>query len=560
MIDLRGRDWSQGPVVLSGSWFFNGQERIVPDTWSANEAGGEDGRGWGTYRLTLLVDASLPLALRYGTASTALRIRESGRDLVQVGLPSADADLAMSAYAPGTVRLPQASEVHLEIFVSNHDYRVGGLWLAPTVGPALTLERGQWTEEAGSLALAAALTVIGVSTLLLFGYRRSNRTFLHLGLFSLLVALRSLVTGEYALVKLLPDLPFDWLIRLEYWTAYLPLPSATLFFAALYPGMLSRLAVRLMAWPSWAFAISALILPLDLMTRCIPWFYPVAVPALLYGSFLLVRRIVRERQGVLFLLGVALLATTGLADMATAALFATTGTSIPWGLGLFAVLQATALAQGFLRAFQANEALLAQKELLVREVHHRVKNSLQVVASLVSLQANRTPDPQQKSVFRALRQRITAIALVHEKLYGQGISGQPDVGAYLTELLRLQYPGDGLGSGRVVWEVHADPLAAGVDYCIDAGLILTELVANAHKHGLSAQGGKLEVSIRIREGRLAIEVTDSGPGFPEGFRAEDSEGLGFRLVLALLQRNDGRLELGPGGRACVDLRLPSAAD
>ena len=256
--------------------------------------------------------------------------------------------------------------------------------------------------------------------------------------------------------------------------------------------------------------------------------------------------------------GVGALALTGLIDMISAAFYATTGDLIPWGLGLFVVLQATALARSFLIAVGRNETLLAEKDLLVKEVHHRVKNSLQVVASLVSLQSNRTQDLRQKAVFHALRQRITAIALVHEKLYGQGIGGRPDLKEYLLDLIRLQYPGDGLEPGRVSWSIHVDALDVGVDDCVDTGLILTELLSNAHRHGLGAQGGHLSVDVRVIAGRLVVEVADDGPGFPSDFGPESAEGLGFRVIQALLQRHEGILTFvaGTGARVRVDLKIP----
>jgi len=562
VLDLRDHDWEKGPVALNGEWAFNDGWRQVPDVWFGSEAGGRDGMGSGVYHLKVLLPLkAVPLALRWQTASTALSLRSGPDELARVGNPDSDAKRAIPAYAPGTVRLSPGPVLDLEVFVSNHVYRIGGLWEPLTLGPVARVEWDQWVSEAGSLVLASALTVIAFAALLLFLFRRSDKTFLHLGVFAILVAIRSLVTGEYTLVRLLPAIPFDLLIRLEYLTAFLPLPSATLFFAIFFPGLFPRWGVRLMTWPSWGFALATLVLPLDLLTRSIVGFYPFSVPALIVGATLLVRRIVRDRHDLLLLLGVGILATAGLADMFTAAFLSTTGSMVPWGLGLFVALQAATLARRFLAAFEATEALLAEKELLVKEIHHRVKNSLQVVASLVSLQSNRTKDPEQKALFSALRHRITAIALVHEKLYGKGFTGRPDVGNYLTDLLKLQYPPDALTGGRVTWAIHADPLSAGIDYCIDAGLIVTELVGNAHKHALLPRGGHLEVTIRIREGRLEIQVQDDGPGFTADFRPETSRGLGFRLILALLQRNNGTLSIepGPGGRVRVDLKLPSAA-
>ena len=548
-------------MPLAGEWQFGAGVRRVPDTWSGNDAGGPDGRGSGTYRLRVVVGENAPpLALRYGSVSTAFLVRVNETELVRVGNPDADAAKAQSAYAPGTVKLPPGPVLDLEFFVSNHDYRIGGLWTAPVIGPVDVVVHGQWFEEISALALATALGVIGVSSLLIFSFRRSEKTFLHLGLFALLVALRSLVTGEYPMVKLVPGIPFDAVVRLEYLSAFLPLASAASFFSLSFPGLLGRWPLRAFVWPSLLFAGFALTLPLAWLTRTIPWFYPIAVPALIYGVVVLVLRIMKDRQGFLFLIGVAILAVSGLADMVVAAVFSTTGTWVPWGMGAFIILQATSLARRFLTVFEATERLLAEKDFLVREIHHRVKNSLQVVASIVTLQANRIDGPP-KVVFHALRRRITAIALVHEKLHGQGLGGRPDVGEYLRDLLKLQYSDDLLETSGVVWDIEAEPLAAGVDYCIDAGLILTELVGNAHKHSLLPRGGgHLHVEVKIQGSRLAIEVDDDGPGFPPEFRPEGAKGMGFRLVLALLQRNDGTLTLpeGPGGRVRVELRLPGA--
>lgn len=553
-LDLSPYDWKDGPVVLRGEWTLDDSYAPVPGTWN--------GPGTGTYRLVIGLPAgSPPLAVRYGTASTAFSLRANGEELVRVGNPSSDPLLARPAFAPGTVRVPAGPVLELEIFVSNHEYRVGGLWRAPVLGPAQALEADRWAAESASLALATTLAVIGFASLLLYLLRRTEHTFQYLAAFALTVAVRALVSGEYALTKVFPTLPFDWLIRIEYLTAYTALPAAALFFGSFFPGLWGRGGARLILYPSLGFCALTLFLPLNWLTQTLLFYYPVAIATLAAVVVLATRRVFQVRQGYWFLFGVGLISLSGGADMFSAALYSQTGSLLPWGLGLLVVLQATALARRVLRTLERTELLLAEKELLVKEVHHRVKNSLQVVASLVSLQGNRLEDPAQKAIFQALRQRITSVALVHEKLYGQGNAGRPDVGEYLKDLLRLQYPADSLGSGKISWDVKADPLSAGVDYCVDAGLILTELVGNAHKHGLLPRGGgSLEIAIRIRENRLVIEVTDDGPGFAPDFRPEASKGLGFRLVLALLQRNEGSLEIapGPGGRVQVELRLPTA--
>jgi len=557
--DLRFVDWKAGPVVLKGTWAFGPGFRTVPDSWSGNEAEGTGGQGHGTYRLRVLVGPDAPpLALRWGTVSTAFVLRVNGEEVARAGTPHAQRGQAVPAYAPGTARLARATVYDLEWEVSNHDYRVGGLWKAPQVGLARDLEDAQWRDEAGGVALASALFLIALSCLFLYLHRRSEKQFFFLALFAVIVGARALMTGEYPLVRIVPGLPFEVLIRLEYLAAFLAVPTAARFFVASLPGLASPVAARWLTWPSLLFAALVLLLPLDLLTRIMTPYYAVALPTIGAGLWLITRRLSPKKDG-LFFIGVFILAGLAVVDMASAALLAQTSNLTSWGLGIFVALQATTLARRFLGAFDNNEALLAEKELLIKEVHHRVKNSLQVVASLISLQSHRTSDPDQKLVYQALRKRITAIALVHEKLYGSGGGGRTELGVYLRDLIALQYPGDALAAG-FRWTLEADRIEAGVDYCIDAGLIVTELVANALKYARGDDGATtLRVELRSTDGKLRIEVTDDGPGFPEGFRPEAGQGLGLRLILALLGRNDGRLEVPPGtgGRVAVWMRLPT---
>lgn len=560
-LDLRGRDWTAGSVNLGVDWGFEGGFRRVPDAWTGNVAGGPDGRGAGTYELKVLVgDHAPPLGLRWGSVATAARITVNGVVVAQIGTPDADPAGARSAIAPGTARLPVAPELDIQIFVSNHHYRVGGLWTVPALGPVAVVEHEQWAEAAAQMTLAAALGVIGLASLVFFLLRRSEVSFLFLGLFAFLVALRALVTGEYTLTKMLPFLPYEMTIRFEYWTAFLPIPLASAFFLRLYPRLVGPWGEALLLWPCSAFGLLPFFLPLDLLTRSIPWFYPVSIPLLVYGSVVVFRRTLQEPKPALLLIGMAALSVTGLIDTLLAGLWSITGNLVPWGMGTFVALQATTLIRRLLESYQATEHHLAANEFLVKEIHHRVKNSLQVVASLVSLQAHRIEPGPQREVFYALRRRMTAIALVHEKLHAQGSAGLADIGSYLGDLLRLQHPQDALDSGKIEWDIQTKPLAVGVDFCIDAGLILTELVSNAQKYALlTHQGTRVQVLVRLDQ-RLILEVGDDGPGFPEAFRPEASPGLGFRLVLSLLPRNQGTLSFppGPGGQVRVELTLPES--
>jgi two-component sensor histidine kinase len=548
VLDLRGWDWHRGPVELRGTWTRDGLPRPVPDVWP--------GEGAATYRLRVLVAPGIPpLALRWETASTAMAVRANGTLVAQVGNPDPDPARAVAAYRPGSVRLPGGPEIDLEIPVSNHEYRVGGLWTAPVLGPADQVEADRWTAESMAVGLASTLLALAFFTAIFLAYLRSS-AYLYSCLFAALAALRCLVTGEYTLVHIVPGMSFDLLVRLEYVSAYLPFPVAVMFFSRFFPGLVSRRLLAVLVALPLAFGAMIPWMPLPWLTRSILAFYPVALGVIGVLGTLVIRRVREERAYEMMTVGAVALAGAGLADLSAAIFFSRTGEFLPWGLTALVILMSAFLAREFVRTFERTKSLLEQKELLVNEVHHRVKNSLQVVASLVTLQSNRTADPVQKDVYQALRRRITAVALVHEKLYGKS-GGRPDVGEYLGDLLKLNWSADTLAPARVAWTIDAEPQAARDDFCVDAGLILTELVGNGQKHG---GPGTVTVWVRVRDGRVTLEVTDGGPGFPEGFQPGRAPGLGFRLIQALLPRNDGTLTFGPGGRVQVDLKVPTAAD
>ena len=177
---------------------------------------------------------------------------------------------------------------------------------------------------------------------------------------------------------------------------------------------------------------------------------------------------------------------------------------------------------------QAKDALLREKDLLMLEVHHRVKNSLQLVRALLQLQARSASD-ETRTQLEAAAGRIMTISAVHRHLYEGGSATRTDAAAYLRALVGdIQAMVDTPENHREI-TVQADPLSLSADQTTPLGLVTSELVANALKHG----AGRVLVSLRSVPSGLQIRVEDEGPGFPPDFAPRLSGSLGMRLVTAL---------------------------
>jgi PAS domain S-box-containing protein len=211
---------------------------------------------------------------------------------------------------------------------------------------------------------------------------------------------------------------------------------------------------------------------------------------------------------------------------------------------------------------------LEEKKVLLREIHHRVKNNLQVIASLLELQLGEAPDPQTRASVREVQGRVKSMALIHRKLYQSGDLARVSFKAYAEEL--AEHFASAFGTEDVRCEVQADPqVRLNVDTAVPVGLITGELVSNALQHGLaggaegSGGGGTVTVSLRRVEGDLALRVADDGAGLPEGFDLRKTGSLGLLLVQDLAGQLDGSVRFDApaesgSGTVCT-VRFPAGA-
>ncbi|HEY7726348.1 MAG TPA: histidine kinase dimerization/phosphoacceptor domain -containing protein [Anaeromyxobacteraceae bacterium] len=199
------------------------------------------------------------------------------------------------------------------------------------------------------------------------------------------------------------------------------------------------------------------------------------------------------------------------------------------------------------RAAARLESSLREKETLLREVHHRVKNNLQVISSLLGMQARAVVS--NRAALSESQDRVHAIALAHELLYQAGDLGRVDLGAYLEALAHQLLAAWAPPGGGVSLRVEAEEARMPLDVAVPCGLIVSELVTNALKHAFP--GGRGTVVVRTAceaGGRVAVSVSDDGVGIPPG-ESEDRAGhLGLDLVRTLARQLRANLAVtGPPG-------------
>jgi PAS domain S-box-containing protein len=190
------------------------------------------------------------------------------------------------------------------------------------------------------------------------------------------------------------------------------------------------------------------------------------------------------------------------------------------------------------------QASLAEKETLLREVHHRVKNNMQVISSLLRLQAQTFEGGRSHDLFADCQDRIHTMALVHEKLYRSGNLAAIDFGDYARDLASILRQAHGLDAGQVQIGVQADTVLLNIDTSVPLGLVLCELVTNALKHAFpEGRRGTIEIAIRGEpDGGCCLCVTDDGVGMPEHLAAGQGTSLGLRLVHMLVRQIDATFE------------------
>ncbi|MBW4537576.1 MAG: sensor histidine kinase [Myxacorys chilensis ATA2-1-KO14] len=205
---------------------------------------------------------------------------------------------------------------------------------------------------------------------------------------------------------------------------------------------------------------------------------------------------------------------------------------------------------------------LQEKEVLLREIHHRVKNNLQIFSSLLDLQVMRTDDPSVQELLRSNQSRVNSIALVHERLSQASDLTEISLGEYIQGLVVTLVRINAIDPNQIALRIQADPnIQVLADRAIPIGLILHELISNALKHGLQGGGGEIFVELdQNLAGQVTLGVSDNGNRLSADFDPNVTDSLGFQLINSLVQQLSGTLQIERGTQTTVRVRFNLLSD
>lgn len=195
-------------------------------------------------------------------------------------------------------------------------------------------------------------------------------------------------------------------------------------------------------------------------------------------------------------------------------------------------------------------ASLKEKDVLLKEVHHRVKNNMQIISSLLQLQARRLDDERIINILKESQARVRSMALVHEMLYGSHNLSQIDLAQYIRKLVNSLYSAHGESNGVIHFQFDIQPILISVDLAVPCGLMFNELVTNVLKHafpdGLHREDeNRVNIGcVALNEQRLELTCQDNGVGLPDNFNMEHTTSLGlFLLKILLTEQLGGQLHI-----------------
>ncbi|MFZ1548033.1 MAG: PAS domain S-box protein, partial [Candidatus Nitrotoga sp.] len=235
------------------------------------------------------------------------------------------------------------------------------------------------------------------------------------------------------------------------------------------------------------------------------------------------------------------------------------GTRFPVLLSVTAIKDASGSITGFLGVAQditerkqadlAVQVSLHEKTVLLNEVHHRVKNNLQVISSLLRMEAGRNELAEVRYALKSMQERVRSMALLHESLYQSGTFASIDLKAYINKLATQSFDALREKSSSVTLRLELAPVEVGIDQATPVGLLVNELISNSLKHGFPhGRTGELCIKLQPVEGssQWRLQMSDTGVGLPANFEVNRQASMGLQLVFGLARQMGGSLEIGPG--------------
>ena len=205
---------------------------------------------------------------------------------------------------------------------------------------------------------------------------------------------------------------------------------------------------------------------------------------------------------------------------------------------------------------QINESL-QEKLVLLREIHHRVKNNLQVISSLLNLQSGYIEDQKSLEIFRESQTRVRSMALIHEKLYQSKDLNKIEFAEYINSLTKDLFSSYNIDSEKIKLKCDLEGIYLEIDTAILCGLIINELISNSLKHAFpDGRGGEVVIDLKKDANeKYTLFVRDNGVGFPKNLDFRNTDSLGLQLVTTLTDQLNGTIELQSNGKSSTEFKI-----
>ncbi len=200
-------------------------------------------------------------------------------------------------------------------------------------------------------------------------------------------------------------------------------------------------------------------------------------------------------------------------------------------------------------------ASLKEKEVLLQEIHHRVKNNMQIISSLLSLQATHTCNEEAVEILEESKGRVKAMAMIHEKLYNNPNLHELNTGEYLKNLVPDILKSYSNISNNVTTNIDVDEIYLNIETALPLGLLVNELVSNSIKHAFPGGKGNIIVKLEKTGEEYMLMVSDDGTGLPDDVDPFNAPTLGLQLVMSLSAQLEGKLDVGRIGETSYTLRF-----
>jgi PAS domain S-box-containing protein len=205
---------------------------------------------------------------------------------------------------------------------------------------------------------------------------------------------------------------------------------------------------------------------------------------------------------------------------------------------------------------QQMQSSLREKEVLLREVHHRVKNNLQVIQSLLKMRARLLPEGETRAAIEATVQRVHAMALVHERLYEREDLASLSLGDYLRDLFIGVENTSSAERGQIQLQLNAEDIQLDLECAVPFGLLVNELISNCFKHSFpDGRNGTIEISVHRVDGAVSMVIEDDGIGLPQHFNGNATTSMGLKLAGSLAHQLGGSLKFTSGKGCRVEANL-----